>query len=409
MSPTREFPGGGWTTVPELVTVLRKRWDRGQYLQSHAAGQPWQPIALPVRAPAAGELLERLDEAKLWLQTFQRQCRSRGGQVRLRIEYKTVAGRGVGRNELPRRVWVDSFDDLVSLLGVAAQLSELDALLGRTEATVPQLRDWVVRHPHRTLALSAVWDRLLATTASIRDHETPHLYVRQIDVAGVDTKFVETYHLELAELLEHVLPPERVDRRFDRSHFDGRFGFRRRPDYTRVRFLGGATIFPPALSEVSLRAEEFADLDPGCSTVVMVENEITYLALPAMADTLAIFGSGFALGSVAGFVWLQHKRIVYWGDIDTHGFVILNRLRARYPRVESVLMDHRTLLDHLPQWVEEPAPSRAALPHLSEAESELYRDLVEDSFGHHVRLEQERVRFSRVAEQLAVATSGPVR
>ena len=184
MSPRREFPGAGWTTVPELVTVLRKRWDRGQYLQAHAAGQPWEPVALPVRAPAADELLERLDEAKLWLQTFQRQCRSRSGQVRLRIEYKTVAGRGVGRNELPRRVWVDSFDDLVSLLGVSAQLSELDALLRRTEATVPQLRDWAVRHPHRTLALSTVWDRMLATIAWIRDHETPHLYVRQIDVAG---------------------------------------------------------------------------------------------------------------------------------------------------------------------------------------------------------------------------------
>jgi len=121
---------------------------------------------------------------------------------------------------------------------------------------------------------------------------------------------------------------------------------------------------------------------------------------PQPGASLAIFGAGFALGSVAGLRWLQDKRIVYWGDIDTYGFAILNRLRANFTEVESILMNVDTLLAHRQQWVTEPKPTRLALPHLTEAESVLYRDLVEDRYAHHARLEQERVRFSLVREAL---------
>lgn len=159
-------------------------------------------------------------------------------------------------------------------------------------------------------------------------------------------------------------------------------------------------MLPAPITEATLRTEELAALEPGVGTVIIVENEVSYLALPPLADTLAIFGSGFALGSVRGLTWLQARRILYWGDLDTYGFVILNRLRARYPEVTSVLMDHDTLLAHRGQWVTEEKPSAEPLPLLTGPESELYRDLVEDRYGHHVRLEQERVRFSRVAAAL---------
>jgi hypothetical protein len=107
---------------------------------------------------------------------------------------------------------------------------------------------------------------------------------------------------------------------------------------------------------------------------------------------------------VAGLSWLQRKKIIYWGDLDTHGLVILNRLRARYPAVRSILMDLDTLLAHRTQWVREDMPTRIALPHLDESEAELYQALIEDRFGSQLRLEQERVRFSRVRAALAQPT-----
>ena len=49
------------------------------------------------------------------------------------------------------------------------------------------------------------------------------------------------------------------------------------------------------------------------------------------------------------------------GDIDTHGFAILDRLRAWLPQTRSVLMDRDTLLAHRDRWVTEDRPAKSAL------------------------------------------------
>jgi hypothetical protein len=134
--------------------------------------------------------------------------------------------------------------------------------------------------------------------------------------------------------------------------------------------------------------------------VFVVENEVTYLAFPPVPNALVVFGSGFALTGLADLPWLHHKELVYWGDVDTHGFDILNRLRSRFDSVRSILMDRHTLLAHPQQWVTEPNPTARPLAHLTTEEASLYRDLVEGTYGDSVRLEQERIRFSIIEETL---------
>jgi hypothetical protein len=65
-----------------------------------------------------------------------------------------------------------------------------------------------------------------------------------------------------------------------------------------------------------------------------------------------------------------------------------------------MLMDRRTLLDHEGHWIQESEPNSERLDLLDPAEADLYQDLVEDSFGRSVRLEQERIRFSAIEREL---------
>ena len=157
-----------------------------------------------------------------------------------------------------------------------------------------------------------------------------------------------------------------------------------------------------------LRTDELAELALDVTTVFVVENEVTYLAFPEVADSIVVFGSGFALTTLGDLPWLQDTEIVYWGDIDTHGFDILNRLRGRFESVQSMLMDADTLLAHAEQWVVEPAPTSRALQHLTADEASLYRDLVQGLHGPRIRLEQERVRFALLQQALSLSKSrGP--
>ena len=216
-----------------------------------------------------------------------------------------------------------------------------------------------------------------------------------VDVPGVDTKFIERHKGVLTELLDAQLDPSRVEAAA--PDFAVRYGFLRRPGYVRFRVTGGFRGF----SELSVRTNEFMAAPDGITRAYVIENEITYLAFPVQASAMVIFGGGYAVPVLQPLGWLADLDVVYWGDIDTHGFAILNRLRQHIPHARSMLMDRGTLLGHRDHWATEPSPTAIALDLLASAESALYADLTSNTYGRSVRLEQERVSFSAVEKAVA--------
>jgi hypothetical protein len=61
-----------------------------------------------------------------------------------------------------------------------------------------------------------------------------------------------------------------------------------------------------------------------------------------------------------------------------------------------MLMDRQTFLDHEAHWGREDEPANVVLDRLTPPEASLYQDLVEQRYGEHLRLEQERLRFGAV-------------
>ena len=230
------------------------------------------------------------------------------------------------------------------------------------------------------------------------------MYLRQIDVPGADTKFVEQHRAILADLLDRRLPDDRIHRAIPRSDFVARYGFRKKPSYVRVRQLGPDAL-PGGYGELALPVAELAANPLPVSTVYVVENEVTYLAFPDQPDAVVVLGEGYAASRLQPLRWLNERTVVYWGDIDTHGFRILDRLRSHFPQARSMLMDQATLLAHEIQWATEPSQIREPLPRLTANEVALYHDLVEDSFGAAVRLEQERVSYALVEAALSRSLS----
>lgn len=377
-----------WTTPGEVRFALNRKWVSGALLTAFLGGQDWTPVGVPVRGPGPGEIGARLGDVQAWAADWER-----AGRGPLRIEYKRIGGRQVGTNTIPCRAWIDGFDEAWELLDVLGQVRRITELADATREQCPRLVPWLVSHPMKALVLEARWERLLATVRWVDERQSPGMYVRQVDVPGVDTKFIEQNRGALTALLDQQLDPDRIDQ--GAADFAGRYGFRRKPGYVRFR-CGGYCGF----RELSVRASEFTSAIPGTSRVYVIENEITYLAFPLGAGDVAIWGSGYAVPVLHPLDWLDGLDLVYWGDIDTHGFGILDRLRRRFPHARSMLMDRATLLAHRGQWVTEPEPSAAVLDLLGGDELALYRDLQADTFGPSVRLEQERVSFAAIEQAL---------
>jgi hypothetical protein len=371
--------------------AVRKKWDSGALLVRFATGQDWEPLDIPIRGPSARQIGEQLGEVQKWAAEWEGTARGP-----LRVEYKQVGGRHFGVNKIPGRAWLDSYDDTWAFLRVGPEVRRLTELMEATRGT--RLVPWLSGHPMKALRHADAWDKLLATVRWIEQRQEPGMYLRQVDVPGVDTKFIEKHKGVLTELLDAQLDPSRV--RAAAPDFAGRYGFLRKPGYVRFRVEGDFRGF----SELSVRTSELSAAPASVSRVFVIENEITYLSFPMPAGAMVILGGGYGVPLLEPLSWLAGLHVVYWGDIDTHGFVILDRLRQHVPHARSMLMDRATLLSHRDQWVVEPAPTAAPLDRLNEAESALYADLVANAYGPSVRLEQERIRFSAIEGALA---SGP--
>ncbi len=382
-----------WTRPADVREAVRRKW--GTLLAAYAADREWAPLDFPLRGPGPTEIGERLGEVQKWAGEWEQAARGP-----LRVEYKKIGGRHIGANLIPGRAWVDGYEQAWALLGTAAEVRRLADLTEQTRAACPRLVPWLTTHPVKALALARDWPQLLATVAWIDQRQTPGMYLRQVDVPGVDTKFIERHKGVLTDLLDEQLGANRIDPQT--RDFEAHFRFRRKPGYVRFRrSANDSAVGDSGFSELTVRAGEFTAPPPGITRAYIVENEITYLAFPLAVGAMVIFGGGYAVPVLESLAWLSALDVIYWGDIDTHGFAILNRLRHYVPHARSILMDRATLLAHREQWVREPIPTAAALELLEAAEQALYRDLAVGEFGPAVRLEQERISFASIEQALA--------
>ncbi len=292
-----------------------------------------------------------------------------------RIGHDELSTRGVagarrrvqGAQKLPACVWVETLDDALTWLGKRKDWERFSAQVSTTRQTHSALLPWLERRPQQALELSAEWPQLLAVVTWLVDHQRPGIYLRQVDLPGVHSKLIEAHRGVLAELLDLALPVDAVDSdKTGISQFSARYGFLEKPTRIRFRVLDPSIRVVPGLisPDVTLDADSFSRLDLDVQRVFITENEINFLAFPAACNAIVIFGAGYGWDALSRSRWLNNCSIHYWGDIDTHGFGILDQLRGHFDHVVSFLMDRATLDEHASVWGREDKPLRVDLHRL---------------------------------------------
>jgi hypothetical protein len=375
-----------WTTASDIRAKLQRRWDDGTILRAVASDAPFPVVDVPVRGPQPADIGDDLGKVRAWIVGLE--AGSRNG-ARYTLRYVTIGGRLIGRNDMPDRAIIDSYDQAAALLSTGEQLHTYKAVLAAVEPE-PVVLAWAAANPLRALEVADLWPALLSAYRWLDAARGSGRYLREITAPGADTKFVERHRPLLAQLLG--VPSAGPG-------FLAGLGLAAKPGTVRLR-PGPATRLTAGLSDVTARLDELAKLDLAVARALVIENEITFLSVPVPSDGVVVWGKGFEVDRVGALPWLAGAEVVYWGDLDTHGFAILNQLRAWLPQTRSVLMDRGTLLAHRERWVAEPSPTAARLDRLTGEEQALYQDLVTDRLGERVRLEQERISWNWVTDQL---------
>ncbi|MEJ7745859.1 MAG: Wadjet anti-phage system protein JetD domain-containing protein [Luteimonas sp.] len=375
---------------------MQRLWERGDLLRCLADEATRFPLRLALKAPTSPELAPRFEAVRAWI----------AGLIcvpHIRIEWREVNHRVLGLQRMPQCVWIDDLDSALAMIGKRRDAARFTDLLKLTRSLQPAVLPWLGRRPLRALELSDDWERLLAVVDWLQHHPHPGVYLRQVDIPGIHTKFIEAHRGVLAQWLDLALPSDAINA--DRSgadQFAARYGFLKGPARIRFRVLDERIALLPGagVPDIEVDAHGFANLAAPIQHVFVTENETNFLAFPLAARSIVVFGAGYGWESLANADWLRRCSIHYWGDIDTHGFAILDQLRNRFDHVESFLMDRATLMAHELFWGSEPDQLVRDLPRLTNAEHALFDDLRDNRMRPNLRLEQERIGFRRVEAAL---------
>jgi len=385
-----------WTLPADLRRHMQRMWDSGRLLTAPLLAEPLFPFRLNLRGPNARSLSEQFDDVRAWIRAWE----SGAGY---QLEWSEVNHRVLGRNRIPSVVCVAE-EDALRMIAKTNEAAQFREIVAETRERLPRLTEWLARKPFAALDCAPDWPRVLDVLTWFLAHPRCGLYLRRIDIPGVDTKFIEERKPLLTELLDLALPPETIDAAAPGwRNFERRYALRPKPNLIRFRVLDRRLAIQ-GLTDLSAPAQELATLDLAVARIFITENEINGLAFPDVAESIVIFGLGYGLDRLSDIRWLKGRPLHYWGDIDTHGFAMLDRVRAIFPAAESLLMDRETLCAHSNFWVHEAAPYVGELSRLTGAEQALYDDIRFNRLGDRVRLEQERIGFACVERAVGQAS-----
>ena len=377
-----------WTTLEDILRQLERLWERGDLLRAIAGKQERFPLRLRLRGPSVRKLTSHFPEIDNWVRTMRE-------VADVRIEWRLVRSPVLGRRELPSELWIDTPTAAVRLLAKQEDVEDFLAMYAATQVSLPETLPWLLAHPHRALAARPVWQRVLKVVRwRLENPATAPVYLRQLDLVGIDTKFLEANTSLLRELFNFLNVP--FMNAAAEADFCVRYGFLREPPRVRFRMLDPEIGFPslPDCADIELDVDSFAALRLDVLRAVILENKTTYLVFPPMPRSIAIFGAGYGALSLQQATWLRSLCVLYWGDIDTHGLTILSQLRKFLPQAESILMDEATLFAFRESWTTEPVQFKGMPERLSTEEQTLLRNLQEQRFGEKVRLEQEKISLT---------------
>lgn len=390
---------------PEVIAWASQRWNRNRRAWLDGVGT-W-PLVRGLEPPTGTDIRARLDDVTRWTSAWASVQLPAG----VKVERETFQMRGIGAQTLPVRIDFVSPDAVAGFAGQAEAWNRVvhrRAMLMRIwpaltdSAGLGRLYDWL------EAASDADVERLVAVASWMLANPASGLYLRQLPIIGLDTKWIESGQRRAVAVLVAALRGAMDAGGDSEREFLRLCGLRSPESRVRIMVLDpGLRRLVGGVRDLQAPLSDLAALAWAPRATLFVENLACAHSLPDMKATVSVVGLGRAVTLAGALPWVQRSQTFYWGDIDTDGLEILSLARGVFPTMRSVLMERETLLQYRDRWVVEGTVNeRAARERLSVEELGLYKELLANEWAgwsepQGVRLEQERLDWPHVEARLA--------
>jgi hypothetical protein len=421
--------------TPEDARAWARQRFANQIRHWFDGGGEW-PLSVSLERPTRSVVLRDVAAVKTWSAAW-RSWLDRRRPNDPSVDIEEIEWPGMGPQTFASRLTFADASTVARFVGESVAWERAYERRTRLVASWPQLAKSGLGTFYTDLSQEAEadFDRLVALLSWFVIHPDSGLYVRQLPVQGVDTKWVDRARRWLvSQLLLRIkgglASPDGpqaggVDDRQALTETVGELSVLEEfadgsatPDFYRICGL----LRPPTRMRIAVlcpelrrqiggvrnlesSVEDLVQLPMRLRGVVIVENLETAYSLEDAPGVVAVVKLGNAVSLVGQLPWTRGVPVLYWGDVDSYGFSILAQARqALEPHgssVESVLMDVSAVERHLHLVVNEPVQtSRVDCRWLRPSEIEVYEGLLGNRWGKQVRIEQERIAWPEASALL---------
>ena len=184
-----------WTSLAALRSLSLTAWDRGQLMREALEPSGVYPRRRALKRPSATELRDDYAAAREWAAALF----TAAGPYSL--ETVDVGRTTIGSNQLPAVAVFASAADEAAFVGKSRELARFLSLADSLAGLDPLLRGWAARRPKPLLDLGEAALTAARVALWLREHPSPDVFVRQLSLPGVHTKFIETHRRTIDEMV----------------------------------------------------------------------------------------------------------------------------------------------------------------------------------------------------------------
>jgi len=316
---------------------LQKAYE--DFLRRTIRKEDFQPVRLR-GGKKKPETTQALHQAIQGFLTYEK----KEGQPGWNITWEHWQSRKLGKQRWPVDIIIATEEDLVFILKKQEEVSRFRQQLETLVAWNDKISGWLEAQPNRVLQYHPHWKDICAVLDFLMQQDCTAFYLRNLPVP-VHTKFIETHQSSILSLIRHF-QPERFS--IEINDLEKALGLRKKPLLYPVRWLDKAMAIQHTAGFDVLALTPSALKSAGwvLKEIWLVENETNLYLLPHRQNALAICSMGYSLHGLKDIPLFFRSSLIYWGDLDEDGFIMLGNFRQYYPHLQSVLMDHQTVLHH---------------------------------------------------------------
>jgi len=384
-----------WGLLPDAIIdqVTQREWSNNVNLRRRLSGTRPFPLRISLKAPTAAQAAQDLEHFRYFIRSWKK------FSLPHLLQWQQKQYRRLGEQQVPVALQLESMSQLIELLGSKAEVRKQrwDKLMRPILNVHTGLSQVLLKHLTTVEEMTVNDTVLLAQLLpQLQQGLGRRNYLRALPIQGVDTKFVESYLVLIADLLDNLHGGAI-------SEHGGLLQWLNCCEipsgWLQVRPLcpqSQKQLAGLPLLQMDTRTLQKYPLP--AARILIVENKQSGYALPELEDTIAVFGGGRNTSWMQS-EWLAQKQVAYWGDIDSWGLAMLSEARSWQHHLQALMMDEATLLQHQTHMINEKESYKPLPKHLNKTELQLFHRLRESYYGK-TRLEQERLASDYISQKL---------